>query len=311
MEARNQTDVWGFILLGLSDDPDFQPVLFCLFLSMYLVTITGNLLILLAVVSDPHLHTPMYFFLSHLSFTDICISTCTIPKMLANIRAQTQSITYLSCLLQIGSVFTLGAFENFLLAAMAYDRYVAICHPLRYTAIMNPRLCCLLVGVSLLLSIGDALLHTLLVLPLSFCSDLEIPHFFCEFSQVIKLACSDTLTNNVLFYFMTCLFGVVPVSGIILSYTQIISSVLKIPSVGGKFKVFSTCGPHLGVVFLFYGTAFGVYITSALLESSTKTAVASVMYIIVPQMMNPFIYSLRNKDMKGALRKLTRRRTFS
>ncbi|XP_049644280.1 olfactory receptor 7G2-like [Suncus etruscus] len=308
MEPGNQTDVHrGFILLGLSDDPDLQSLLFCLFLIMYLVTILGNLLIILAVISDSHLHTPMYFFLSQLSFTDICISTCTVPKMLLNIQTRTRSITYVSCLAQIGSVLTLGAFENFLLAAMAYDRYVAICHPLRYAAIMNPRLCGLLVGVSLILSLGDALLHTLMVLPLAFCSDRDIPHFFCEFSQVIKLACSDTLSNNILFYLMTCIFGGIPVSGILFSYTQIISSVLKIPSAGGKLKVFATCGPHILVVFLFYGTAFGVYITSSVIDSPGKTAVASVMYIIVPQMMNPFIYSLRNKDMKGALRKLASR----
>ncbi|VFV41922.1 olfactory receptor 7g2-like [Lynx pardinus] len=307
MRLKNQTKFLvheEFLLLGLTDDPELQPFLFCLFLSMYLVTILGNLLIILAISSDSHLHTPMYFFLSNLSFTDICLSTTTIPKMLVNIQAQSQSITYRGCLTQVGFVLAFGGFENFLLAAMAYDRYVAICHPLRYTVIMNPQLCVLLILLSLFFSVVVALLHSLMVLRLSFCKDLEIPHFFCELAQVIKLACSDTLINNILIYFVASLFGGIPLSGIIFSYTQIVSSVLRVPSAGGKLKAFSTCGSHLSVVSLFYGTVVGVYISSVVTDSSKKTAVASVMYVVVPQMMNPFIYSLRNRDMKGALRKL-------
>ncbi|XP_042784243.1 olfactory receptor 7G2-like [Panthera onca] len=304
MEPRNHTGVPEILLLGLTDDPELQPFLFCLFLSMYLVTILGNLLIILAAISDSHLHTPMYFFLSNLSFTDICLSTTTIPKMLVNIQAQNQSITYRGCLTQVGFVLAFGGFENFLLAAMAYDRYVAICHPLRYTVIMSPQLCVLLILLSLFFSAVVALLHSLMVLRLSFCKDLEIPHFFCELAQVIKLACSDTLINNILIYFVASLFGGIPLSGIIFSYTQIVSSVLRVPSAGGKLKAFSTCGSHLSVVSLFYGTVVGVYISSVVTDSPKKTAVASVMYVVVPQMMNPFIYSLRNRDMKGALRKL-------
>ncbi|XP_044111342.1 olfactory receptor 7G2-like [Neovison vison] len=304
MEPRNHTDVSEFLLLGLTDDPELQPFLFCLFLSMYLVTLLGNLLIILAISSDSHLHTPMYFFISNLSFTDICLSTTTVPKMLVNIQAQNHSITYTGCLTQVGSVLAFGGFENFLLAAMAYDRYVAICHPLRYTVIMNPQLCARLILLSLFFSLMVALLHSLMVLQLSFCKDLEIPHFFCELAQVIKLACSDTLINNILIYFVASLFGGVPLSGIIFSYTQIVSTVLRMPSAGGKLKAFSTCGSHLSVVSLFYGTVVGVYISSVVTDSSKKTAVASVMYAVVPQMMNPFIYSLRNRDMKGALRKL-------
>ncbi|XP_019283412.2 olfactory receptor 7G2-like [Panthera pardus] len=304
MEPRNHTGVPEILLLGLTDDPELQPFLFCLFLSMYLVTILGNLLIILAAISDSHLHTPMYFFLSNLSFTDICLSTTTIPKMLVNIQAQNQSITYRGCLTQVGFVLAFGGFENFLLAAMAYDRYVAICHPLRYTVIMSPQLCVLLILLSLFFSAVVALLHSLMVLRLSFCKDLEIPHFFCELAQVIKLACSETLINNILIYFVASLFGGIPLSGIIFSYTQIVSSVLRVPSAGGKLKAFSTCGSHLSVVSLFYGTVVGVYISSVVTDSPKKTAVASVMYVVVPQMMNPFIYSLRNRDMKGALRKL-------
>ncbi|XP_014645897.1 PREDICTED: olfactory receptor 7G2-like [Ceratotherium simum simum] len=308
LESRNHTDAPEFFLLGLTDDPKVQPLIFTLFLSIYLVTILGNLLIVLAISSDSHLHTPMYFFLSNLSITDICFSTTTIPKMLLNILAQNQGITYLGCFTRFGFVLVFGVFENFLLVAMAYDRYAAICHPLRYTVIMNPQLCIRLIVLSLFLSIVVALLLSLMMLQLSFCKDLEIPHFFCELAQVLKLACSDTLINNILIYIVTGLFGGLPLLGIILSYTQIVSSVLRMPSVERKLKAFSTCGSHLSVVSLFYGTAVGVYISSALTNSSRKTAVASVMYTIVPQMMNPFIYSLRNRDMKGALRKLIRRR---
>ncbi|XP_008703694.2 olfactory receptor 7G2-like [Ursus maritimus] len=301
MGPRNKTGVSEFLLMEVTEDPELKPLLFILFLCVYLVTILGNLLIILAVSSDSHLHTPMYFFLSNLSFTDICLSTTTIPKMLVNIQTQNQSISYTGCLTQVCFVLVFGGLEGFLLAVMAYDRYVAICRPLRYTVIMNPHLCGLLVLLSLCINIVDALMHSLMVLQLTFCTDLDIPLFFCE---VVQLACSDTLINNILIYFATSIFGGIPLCGIILSYTQIVSSVLRMPSVGSKYKAFSTCGSHLSVVSLFYGTGLGVYISSALTDSSRSTAVASVMYTAVPQMMNPFIYSLRNRDMKGALKKL-------
>ncbi|XP_013216895.2 olfactory receptor 7G2 [Ictidomys tridecemlineatus] len=303
MEARNHTAVSEFLLLGLTEDPALQPLIFSLFLSMYLVTILGNLLIILAVSSDSHLHTPMYFFLANLSFTDICLSSNIIPKMLVNILTQNKSITYTACLTQVCFVLLFGGVETCLLTVMAYDRYVAICHPLRYTVIMNPRLCGLLMLFSLLISLVDALLHTLMVLRLSFCTALQMPHFFCELAQIIKLSCSDHFIDNILIYVVACLFGGVPVSGIIFSYVHIVSSVLRMPSAEGKHKAFSTCGSHLSVVSLFYGSGLGVYISSAVTDSPRKTAVASVMYTLVPQMLNPFIYSLRNRDMEEALRK--------
>uniref|UniRef100_G3UGQ1 Olfactory receptor n=1 Tax=Loxodonta africana TaxID=9785 RepID=G3UGQ1_LOXAF len=306
MEPRNQTGVSEFLLLALTEDPKVQPLLFSLFLSIYLVTVLGNLLIILAVSSDPHLHTPMYFFLSNLSFTDICFSTTTIPKMLVNLQAQNQSITYAGCLTQACFVLIFGSLESFLLSVMAYDRYVAICHPLRYTAIINPRLCGLLILVSLLVSIVDALLHSLMLLQLSFCTDLEIPYFFCEVVQVIRVACSETLINNIILCFTASILGALPFSGIIFSYTQIVSSILRIPSAGGKYKAFSTCGSHLSVVSLFYGTTLGAYMSTTFTHSSRKTAVASMLYAVVTPMMNPFIYSLRNRDMKGAFRSIIR-----
>ncbi|XP_047386344.1 olfactory receptor 7G3-like [Sciurus carolinensis] len=304
MEPENQTHVAEFLLLGLSEDPQLQPILFDLLLTMYLVTVLGNLLIILAVSSDSHLHTPMYFFLCKLSLVDICCTSTVVPKMLLNIQTESKAITHAGCLAQVCFFFIFVCMDNLLLTVMAYDRYVAICHPLHYTVIMNPCFCVLLVLVSLLISIVDGLLHSLMLLRLSFCKQLEIPHFFCELAQILKLACSDPLINNILIYLLTILLGVGPVSGIIFSYTKIISSILKIPSTGGKYKAFSTCGSHLSVVLMFYGASIGVYLSSAVTDSPRKTALASVMYTVVTPMLNPFIYSLRNKDMKGTLRKL-------
>ncbi|XP_077652710.1 olfactory receptor 7G1-like [Urocitellus parryii] len=308
-KPRNQTAVSEFLLLELTDDPTLQLLLFSLLLSMYLVTVLGNLLIILAISSDSHLHTPMYFFLSNLSLTDICLSTITIPKMLVNIQAQSRSVSYTGCLSQVFFFLVFLVLENCLLTAMAYDRYVAICHPLMYTIIMNPSLCVMLLLISLFLSTVDALLHTLMVLRLSFCTDLEIPDFFCELSQVIKPACSDTLINHILIYFFSVILGGSALFGIIFSYAQIVSCLLRMPSAGRKYKAFSTCGSHLLVVSLFYGTGFGVYLSSVT-ESSRKTAVASMMYSVVPPMLNPFIYSLRNRDMKEVWGKIFCRTTF-
>ncbi|KAM6168117.1 olfactory receptor 7G2-like [Erethizon dorsatum] len=193
---------------------------------------------------------------------------------------------------------------------MAYDCYVAICHPLRYTVIMHPRLCVLLVPLSLLMSTVHGLLHSLAALPLSFCTNVEIPHIFCELAQIIKLACSNTFINAMLIYSAGNTFFGVPLIDIIFSYIKIISCILRMPSVEGRYKAFSTCGSHLLVVSFFYGTAFGVYLSATFADSSTNNAVASVMYAVIPQMMNPFIYSLRNKEMKTALIRLITGKPF-
>ncbi|KAI5195737.1 Olfactory Receptor 7G1 [Manis pentadactyla] len=253
MDPRNHTDVSEFLLLGLTQEPELQPLLFGLFLSVYLVTILGNLLIILAISCDPHLHTPMYFFLSNVSLADISLSTITIPKMLVNIQAQNQHISYTGCLTQICFDLLFISFESCLLAAMAYDRYVAICHPLMYMVIMTPRLCVPLILLSRLIGMGNALLHRLMVLCLSFCTNRKIPHF-CELAQVIKLSCSDTFMKNFLIFVVLSLFGGIPLSGITFSYAKIVSSVLQVPSAGERYKPFSTCGSHLSVVLLFYGT---------------------------------------------------------
>ncbi|ELR45535.1 hypothetical protein M91_04414, partial [Bos mutus] len=309
MEKNNLTGVSEFLLLGLSDDPDMQPLLFGLFLSMYLVTVLGNLLIILAVSSNSHLHTPMYFFLSNLSLTDVSFSTTTIPKMLVNLQTHSKSITYAGCLTQL-TFFSLFAFlESLLLTVMAYDRLVAICHPLHYLVIMNPRFCGLLVLVSFSISLLTSLLHYWMVSQLTFCEEVKVLHFFCDPPQLFNLSCSDTFINNILIYFIGAILGGVPLSGILYSYTRIISSILRVSSSGGKYKAFSTCGSHLAVVCLFYGTGLGVYLSSAVSSSHRKGVVASVMYTVVTPMLNPFIYSLRNKDIKSALWKIIIRRT--
>ncbi|XP_037674504.1 olfactory receptor 7A10-like [Choloepus didactylus] len=304
MESENKTRVSEFILLGLSEDTEVQPLLFGLFLMMYLVTFIGNLLIILATISDSHLHTPMYLFLSNLSLNDICFTSSTVPKMLVNIHTGSKMITYINCLTQMYFFMLFGALDNILLAVMAYDRFVAICHPLHYMVIMNPWLCGLLLLASWLFSALLSLLHGLMVLRLSFPPKLEIPHFFCELNQVIHLACSDTFLNDVVLYFASGLMGVIPLTGILFSYCKIVSSILRISSAGGKSKAFSTCGSHLSVVSLFYGTVFGVYLSSAATQNSRERAVASVMYTVIAPMLNPFIYSLRNKDLKHAFKKL-------
>ncbi|XP_045653417.1 olfactory receptor-like protein OLF4 [Ursus americanus] len=301
MQPGNDTQISEFLLLGLSEEPELQPLIFGLFLSMYLVTVCGNLLIILAVSSDSHLHTPMYFFLANLSFVDICFTSTTIPKMLWNIQVQSKVITYEGCLCQIYFFVLFAGLDIFLLTVMAYDRFVAICHPLHYMVIMNPQLCRLLVLMSWITSILNSLLESLLVLWLSFCTEVEIPHFFCELNQMIHLACSDTFLNNMVMYFVAMLLAGGPFIGILYTYSKIVSSIRGISSAQGKYKAFSTCASHLSVVSLFYCTGLGVYLSSAAPQSSHASAVASVMYTVVTPMLNPFIYSLRNKDIKGAL----------
>ncbi|XP_040846038.1 olfactory receptor 7A10-like [Ochotona curzoniae] len=302
MEAGNYTWVVEFLLQGLSEDPGLQPLIFMLFLSTYLVTVSGNLLIVLAILSDPHLHVPMYFFLANLSLVDVGFTSTTVPKMLVNIQMQSRAISYAGCITQMFFFLLFGDLDDFLLAVMAYDRFVAICHPLHYTVIMNPQLCVQLVLLCWTISVLYALLHSLLVLRLSFGTHVEIPHFFCELNQVIHRACSDTFLNDLMMYLAAVLVGGGPLAGILYSYSKIASSIRAISSAQGKYKALSTCASHLSVVSLFYGTALGVYLSSAAAHNSHSTAMASVMYTVVTPMLNPFIYSLRNNDIQRAVK---------
>ncbi|XP_038598723.1 olfactory receptor 7G3-like [Tachyglossus aculeatus] len=310
MQRGNQTSVSEFLLLGLSDRAEQQQLLFVLFLSMYLLGILGSLFVVLAIGSDPHLHTPMYFFLVNLSLVDVCFLSTTVSKVLANVQTHSKSISYAGCLTQMYFFILFISLDNFLLTGMAYDRYVAICHPLHYTTIMSPRLCAQTIVMSWIVGSLDALLNILMVVRLSFCAGNEIHHFFCDLNQVLKLSCTDTFFNEVLVYVLLVVFGVVPLTGLLFSYSHIISTVLKIPSAGGRYKVFSTCGSHLSVVSLFYGTGFGVYFSPRSTQASRQGSIASVMYMVVTPVLNPFIYSLRNKGMKRALRNVFCRKTL-
>ncbi|XP_047702675.1 LOW QUALITY PROTEIN: olfactory receptor-like protein OLF4 [Prionailurus viverrinus] len=271
MNPGNDTQISDFFLLGFSERPKLQPLIFGLFLSMYLITVFGNLLILLAVSSDSCLHTPMYFFLANLSFVDICFTTTTVPKMLWNIQTQSKHITYENCITQMYFFLLFAGLDIFLLTVMAYDRFVAICHPLHYMVIMNPRLCGLVVLVSWIMCVLNSLLQTLMVLGLSFCTTLEISHFFCELNQMIQLACPDTFINNLVMYLAAMLLGGASLAGILYSYSKIVSSICGISSAQGKYKAFSTCASHLSVVSLFYCTGLGV--TSVLLLPRAPTQV--------------------------------------
>ncbi|XP_036290164.2 olfactory receptor 1J4-like [Pipistrellus kuhlii] len=299
MRPENQSSVSQFLLLGLPIPPGQQGVFFTLFLGMYLTTVLGNLLIILLIRLDSRLHMPMYFFLSHLAFSDISLSSVTVLKMLMNMQTQQQSISHVGCISQMYFFMFFGTLDNCLLAVMAYDRYVAICHPLHYITIMREGLCLLLVAGSWILSCGVALLNTLLLVQLSFCADNTIIHYFCDLAALLKLSCSDTSLNELAIFteggmILFLCFGV-----ILGSYIRIGTLILRVPSTKRLSKALSTCGSHLSVVLLYYGTAVGVYFFSS--AWSYKDIIASIMYTVVTPMLNPFIYSLRNRDIKQAL----------
>ncbi|XP_004706252.1 olfactory receptor 1361-like [Echinops telfairi] len=311
MGGANQSSVSEFLLLWLSRQPEEQQLLFMLFLSMYLATVLGNLLIILAITIDSRLHSPMYFFLSNLSFVDLCFSSNTVPKMLVNHILGIQTISFPGCLTQLYFFVVFTDMDNFLLAVMAYDRFVAVCHPLHYTTKMTHQLCVLLVAGSWSIANLNGLLHTLLMARLSFCADNRIPHFFCDLSPLLKLSCSDTHLNEMMVLIEGGLIMMIPLFCILVSYICITSAVLRVPSTKGKWKAFSTCGSHLAVVSLFYGTIIAVYFSPSSSHSAKSDTAATVMYTVVTPMLNPFIYSLRNKDMKGALRKMIVRKRGS
>ena len=303
----NQSHITEFLLLGLTSDLKQQVWLFASFLAMYLVNVGGNSVIIAAIQRDVHLHTPMYFFLSNLSFVDICFTTVIVPQMLVNMLTQRKAILFAQCLAQMYFFVAFGITDSFLLAAMALDRYVAICHPLHYTTTMNPRRCLQLVTASWLVSHLHSLTHTILMARLSFCGPNIIHHFFCDVQPLLMLSCSDTSVNELLAFTEGSFVIMSPFIFIIISYVYITRTVLRVPSGRGRYKVFSTCGSHLTVVALFYGTIISVYIRPSSTYSVMKDRVITVIYTVVIPMLNPFIYSLRNKDMKQAMKKLMRK----
>ncbi|XP_001514275.4 olfactory receptor 1D2-like [Ornithorhynchus anatinus] len=307
MGSANKTGDSTFILLGLSHDPGQQRLFFVLFLVLYLVTLGGNLLIILAIGTNSHLHSPMYFFLANLSLVDICFSSTTVPKMLVDLQTGRPAISYTSCLTQLYFLVSLVALDNLLLTAMAYDRYMAICHPLRYTTVMSPGRCALLLTMCWTLSVLYGLTHTALMDTLSFCASRGVGNIFCEMYALLRLSCSDTRLNQAMLLATGSLLFITPFLLVLLSYTHIAMAISRVSSAQGKSKAFSTCGSHLTVVSLFYGTLFGVYL-QPLSNYSVQDTVATVLYAVVTPLLNPFIYSLRNRDLHQALRKLILRR---
>ncbi|XP_037349701.1 olfactory receptor 1L1-like [Talpa occidentalis] len=304
MRWNNLTQPSEFILLGLSSRPEDQKPLFALFLTIYLVTLVGNVLIILAIYSDSRLQTLMYFFLSSLSFADICYTTVIIPKMLVNFLSEAKTILYGECLTQMYFFLAFGNVDSYLLGAMAIDRYVAICSPFHYITIMNHKFCVLLLIISFLVPFLHSLLHVYLMNQLDFCASKNIiRHFFCDVTPMLKLACSSTFVNEIVIKIEGVPVFMIPVTSIITSYLRILIAVLKIPSAAGKYKAFSTCGSHLTVVALFYGSVGYVYF-QPLSSYTVRDRIATLIYTILTPMLNPFIYSLRNKDIKQGLGKL-------
>ncbi|XP_078005260.1 olfactory receptor 5M5-like [Phascolarctos cinereus] len=303
MESRNLTSVTEFILLGLSSRPELQVHLFLLFFIFYLVILMGNLLIVLLILRDSRLHTPMYFFLTNLSSIEVCFTSCVFPQMLVHLLAERKSISYFRCVIQFYTFLSFGIAECYILSVMAYDRYVAIRDPLRYSVTMNWGICGMLAAAPWLGGFMFSAIDTVTTFQLSFCHNNVINHFVCEMPALLHLSCTDT-THAELVMHVLCIFTLLsPITFIILSYTHIIIAVLRIRSAQGRRKAFSTCSSHLLVVTLFFGTIMSLYLNSKSLSSSEFNKIVSVFYVAFTPALNPLIYSLRNKEVKMALRK--------
>ncbi|XP_059243590.1 olfactory receptor 5AN1-like [Mustela nigripes] len=306
----NVTQITYFILLGFSDFPRILAVLFVVFLLIYILTLTWNLCLIILIRMDSHLHTPMYFFLSNLSFIDICYVTSIAPKMLSNFFQEQQTITFVGCVVQYFVFATMGLSESCLMTAMAYDRYSAICNPLLYSTIMSPTLCIRMVLGSYLAGLSASISQLCTVFQLHFCGPNVIKHFFCDMPQLIILSCNDTFFVQLLIAILAMVFGIINALIIMISYGYIVMSIMKITSAKGRSKAFNTCASHLTAVSLFYTSTAYVYLSSSSGGSSSFDRFASVFYTVVIPMLNPLIYSLRNKEIKDALKRLQKKRWF-
>ncbi|XP_008157528.2 olfactory receptor 5G3-like [Eptesicus fuscus] len=302
MADKNQTAVTEFLFVGLTGHLHQQIGLFVMLLFIYLVTLGGNLGMITLIWIDPRLHTPMYFFLSHLSFVDICSSSSIAPKTLCDIFAEKRSISFVGCAAQLWFSGLFVATECFLLASMAYDRYMAICKPLLYTLIMSQRVCVQLVAGPYALALISTMTHTVLTFCLPFCGPNVINHFFCDISPLLSLACADTQNNRLVLFIMAG--AIVLCSGMIItiSYVCILVAILKIQTADGRQKAFSTCSSHLAAICILYGTLFFIYVLPESGSSLDINKVISLFYTVVIPMLNPLIYSLRNKEVKSAFR---------
>ncbi|EHA97414.1 Olfactory receptor 5M10 [Heterocephalus glaber] len=300
----------GFILLGLTDDPVLEELLFTVFLLVYLLTLAGNLCMILLIRTSAHLQTPMYFFLGHLSFVDICYSSNITPNMLHSFLSGHKSISWAGCFMQCLLFIALVITEFFLLAAMALDRYVAICSPLHYSSRMSRAICVSLVSFPYLFGFLNGLSQALLTFRLSFCGSLEINHFYCADPPLLLLACSDTRIKEMAMFVIAGFTLSSSLSIILLSYVFIFAAILRMRSAEGRHKAFSTCGSHLTTVTIFYGTLFCMYLRPPSAKSMAESKVIAVFYAFLSPMLNPLIYSLRNKDVIWAMQHLVRGKFF-
>ncbi|XP_071977824.1 olfactory receptor 1G1-like [Engystomops pustulosus] len=303
MKPTNQTKVAEFVFRGMSDLPGVQLPLFVLFLFIYLTSLSGNLLIVVLIFTDRALHTPMYLFLSNLAGLDICYSSVTAPRMLCDFFSESRTISVHSCITQFFFFFSFICIEVYLLAVMSYDRYVAICHPLHYVQIMHPKVCALMVSAAWTIGFLTALIHTLCIKLLDFCGPNVINSFFCDLPQLFLLSCTDTFINVLVMFLVGIIMGSGAFSMTLVPYIRIFRTIMGIHSRNGKLKAFSTCTSHLTVVLIFYGTLISTYLRPSPTYNSSEDRIVSVMYTVVTPLINPLIYSLRNKDLKAALRR--------
>ncbi|XP_013007536.1 putative olfactory receptor 3A4 [Cavia porcellus] len=307
MELRdpaNDSRVMQFVLLGLTDSPALQPILFVIFLLAYGATVGGNFSILAAILTEPKLHTPMYFFLGNLSLLDVGCITVTVPALLRQFLCKDRSIPYRACLSQLFFFHLLAGADCFLLTVMAYDRYLAICQPLTYSTRMSWRIQKASVVFSCVFSLSNAITHSAALSGLKFCGSNVINHFYCDLPQLFQLSCSSTQLNEQLLYVAAVFVGVFPFVLIILSYAHVVAAVLRIRSAEGRKKAFSTCGSHLTVVSIFYGTGIFNYTRLSSVDASEKDKGIGIFNTVISPMLNPLIYSLRNPDVQGALKKI-------
>ncbi|KAM7134215.1 olfactory receptor 10A7-like [Macrochelys suwanniensis] len=300
--GENRTAVKEFVLLGFASIPNSQGLLFALFLAIYMVTLAGNGIIITLTSTDPNLDTPMYYFLRNLSVIDICYISSAVPQLLVHFLSHTHTISMLACATQNYAFFAFGVTECFLLAVMSYDRYVAICNPLHYTLVMNHLACAKLAAGSWVSGFIHSVVLTVYTFHVPFCGPNHIDHFFCEAPQVLKLACTDTYVNELVIFSVAVLVLIIPLSLVFVSYSHILATILHMSTAAGRRKTFSTCASHLTVVSLFYGAAIFMYMRPRSTHSPQQDKMISLFYAVITPMVNPMIYSLRNKEVKGAMR---------
>lgn len=307
--GRNNTVVTKFILLGFSDHPQMKILLFVFFLGIYLLTLAWNLSLIILIRMDCHLHTPMYFFLSNLSFLDICYASSTTPKMLSDIITEQKVISFIGCATQYFVFCGMGLTECLLLAAMAYDRYAAICNPLFYATLMSQALCLKMVAGAYVGGFLSSLIETFSIYQHDFCGPNIINHFFCDLPPILALSCSDTSSSQVVTFLLGVVVGVVSVLVILISYGYIVAAVLKIRSAAGRNKAFNTCATHLTAVTLFYGSGLFMYMRPSSSYALNRDKLVSIFYAVLIPMVNPIIYSFRNKEIKNSVRKVMQKDT--